>query len=88
MTPPIKNVSGAARPADCAVKVVANDIANVGAIIEREKPKASIAPKDLRRTSSPVMGRAEVLVAGFGTDLASAGIIVDRESVFGCKITS
>jgi len=29
--------------------VVVNAIANVGAIIEREKPKASIAPKDLRR---------------------------------------
>jgi hypothetical protein len=52
MIPPIKYVSGAARPADCAVKVVVNAIANVGAIIEREKPKASIAPKDLRRSAN------------------------------------
>jgi hypothetical protein len=31
---------------------VVNAIANVGAIIESEKPKASIAPKDLRRSAN------------------------------------
>jgi hypothetical protein len=37
--------------ADCAVKVVVNAIASIGPIIESEKPKASIAPKDLRRSA-------------------------------------
>ena len=54
MMPPIKYASGAARPADCAVKGVVNAIARVGAIIEREKPKASTAPKDLRKTANCV----------------------------------
>jgi hypothetical protein len=31
---------------------VVNAIANVGAIIESEKPKASIAPTDLRRSAN------------------------------------
>lgn len=53
MIPPIKYDSGAARPADCTVKVVVNAIANVGAIIEREKPKASMAPRDLRKLANP-----------------------------------
>lgn len=54
MIPPIKYDSGAARPADCAVRVVVNAIANVGAMIEREKPKASMAPRDLRRFANPI----------------------------------
>jgi hypothetical protein len=47
---PIKYASGAARPADCPVKVVVGAIADVGAIIEREKPKASIALRDFLRS--------------------------------------
>jgi hypothetical protein len=41
------------RPADCPVKVVVDAIAGVGAIIEREKPRASIALRDL--LGSPIV---------------------------------
>jgi hypothetical protein len=43
-------------PADWTVKVVVNAIASVGAIIENEKPKASIPPKDLR--ASAILSRS------------------------------
>jgi hypothetical protein len=43
---------GVARPADRVVKGVVNATAKVGATIEREKPKVSMASEDLCRSAN------------------------------------